>query len=436
MSLKDVHSLSSVPPTPKRRWYYRWGELWENGDFLKFWLGESVSLFGSQVTLVAIPLAAILVLQVTPQQLGLLRTFEWLPYIPLPLLLGVWVDRRRRRPLMIVANLLRTCLIALVPLLAALHLLQITLLYAIVFSVGTCTVLFDLCWQSYVPLLVRKKYLVEANSKIAASMAAAEVGGPGLAGVLIQILSAPAALLVDSLSYLVSILSLCLIKQRETRPERELQLSWYREVVEGVRFAVHNPYIRTLAFQAAAWNFCFAILDTIFLLYAIRELAFSPGLLGLIYAIGSVGGLLGPVLATTLMKRFHLGWFISGTFTLGSTPFIFLSLFIAPHLLVVAVCLAVFFLVHIALGIYTVVSISLRQAVTAHNMMGRVSASLRVVTYGATSLGALTSGFIGAMVGLRMSIFLAGCGFIVALLPIFFSPVIRLRSMPDPKATM
>lgn len=436
MSLKESSIVSPPSPTLKRRWYHRWGQLWENGDFIKFWLGETVSLFGSQVTLVALPLAAILVLQVTPEQLGLLRTFEWLPYIPLPLILGVWVDRQRRRPLMILANLLRTCLIALVPLLAALHLLHISLLYVIAFCVGICTVLFDLCWQSFVPLLVRKEHLVEANSKIAASAAAAEVGGPGVAGILIQLLSAPVALLADSLSYLVSILSLCLITKQEPLPERKQQRSWHKEIVEGVRFTFRNPYIRTLTLQAAAWNFCFAILDTIFLLYAIRELAFSPGLLGLIYAIGSIGGLLGPALATTLMKRFHLGWFICCTFTLGSVPFIFLSLFMAPHLLVIAVCMAVFFLVHIALGIYTVVSISLRQAVTPHSMMGRVSASLRVVTYGATSLGAFVSGFIGAAVGLRMSLFLAGSGFIIALLPIFFSPVILLRSMPDQESHM
>ncbi|GCE24340.1 MFS transporter [Dictyobacter kobayashii] len=403
----------------------------ENGDFLKFWLGETVSLFGSQVTLIALPLTAILVLQVTPEQLGLLRTFEWLPYIPLPLILGVWVDRRRRRPLMILANLLRTCLIGLVPLLAVMHLLHILSLYTIAFCVGICTVLFDLCWQSFAPLLVRKEHLVEANSKVAASAAAAEVGGPGIAGVLIQLLSAPIALLADSLSYLVSILALLLITNQEPLPEKEQRQPWYKEIVEGVSFAFHNPYIRTLSWQAAAWNFFFAILDTMFLLYAVRDLAFSPGLLGLIYAIGSIGGLLGSALAAVLMKHFHLGRVICYTFTLGSAPFIFLALFIAPHLLVIAVCLAVFFLVHIALGIYTVVSISLRQALTPHNMLGRVSASLRVVTYGATALGALISGFIGVLVGLRLSLFIAGCGFIIALLPIFFSPIIRLRAMPQ-----
>ena len=191
-----------------------------------------------------------------------------------------------------------------------------------------------------------------------------------------------------------------------------------------------NPYIRTLTLQASAWNFFFAILDTVFLLYALRELGFRPSLLGLIYATGAIGGLLSSALATLLMKRFHLGIVICATFTLGSVPFLLLSAVTGSHTIVLVVCVIVFFLVRTALGIYTVISISLRQAVTPHSMMGRVSASTRVLTYGATTCGALVSGFLGATIGVRSSLLVAGCGFIIALLPIFFSPLLRLKTMP------
>lgn len=429
MSSDQPHHCAGTQVPTKHQWSPSRG-LWGNAPFMKFWLGETVSLFGSQVTLLALPLTAVLVLHVNVEQLGLLRTVEWLPYIPFPLLLGVWVDRRRRRPLMIGANIVRACLIGLVPLLSLLHLLQLSPLYIIAFCTGVCTVLFDLCWQSFVPGMVPTEDLIEANSKLAASAAAAEVGGPGIAGVLVQLLTAPLALFADSMSFLLSVLSLLLIQKPEPLIERTQHAHWFKEIGDGLRLTFRNPYIRTLTLQASAWNFFFAILDTVFLLYALRELGFSPSLLGLIYATGAIGGLLGSALATLLMKRFHLGIVICATFTLGSVPFLLLSAVTGSHTIVLVVCVIVFFLVRTALGIYTVISISLRQAVTPHSMMGRVSASTRVLTYGATTLGALVSGFLGATIGVRSSLLVAGCGFIVALLPIFFSPLLRLKAMP------
>ncbi len=430
MPTDQTHRPRGTEAPTKQRWHSPLRGLWGNTHFLTFWLGETVSLFGSQVTLVALPLTAVLVLHVNAEQLGVLRTLEWLPYIPFPLLLGVWVDRRRRRPLMIGANIARMGLIGLVPLLSLLHLLQLSPLYIIAFCTGVCTVLFDLCWQSFVPGMVPKEDLIEANSKIAASAAAAEVGGPGIAGVLVQLLTAPLALFADSMSFLLSVLSLLLIRKPEPLVERTHQTHWFKEIAEGLRLTFRNPYIRTLTLQASAWNFFFAILDTIFLLYALRELGFSPSLLGFLYATGAIGGLLGSALATQLMKRFHLGIVICATFTLGSVPFLLLAAITGPYNVVMVICVIVFFLVRTALGIYTVVSISLRQAVTPHSMMGRVSASTRVLTYGATTFGALVSGFLGAAIGLRSSLLVTGCGFIVVLLPIFFSPLLRLKAMP------
>jgi MFS family permease len=418
-------------PTPQQR-RPRWGALWHNSDFLKFWVGETISLFGSQVTLLALPLTAVLTLKATAGQLGLLRFLETLPYLLFPLLFGAWVDRRRRRPIMILANAIRAILIGVIPVLALLRLLGLMPLYAIAFCVGVFTILFEVCWLSFVPTLVSKNHLIEANTRVTTSSAAAEVGGPGLAGVLIQLLTAPLALLVDSLSYVVSVISLVLIRHQEPAPKRESQPRLLHDIAEGVRFAFGNIYLRVLAMEAAAWNFCFALLEPLFLLYTIRKLDFSPGLLGLVYAVGAVGGLLGSALAGTLAKHFRLGLVLCGTFTLGTVPLLLIPAASGPQVVIAGIFIAAFFLVRAALGIWQVLTTSLRQAITPNEMMGRTAASLRMLAYGGGTLGALAAGGLGAAVGLHWGLWLAGFGFLLALLPIFFSPLPRLRAMPAP----
>lgn len=405
--------------------------LWSNVDFMKFWTGETISLFGTQVTLLALPLTAVLELSVSSEQLGLLRFLESFPYILLPLLFGAWVDRRRKRPLMIMTNATRALLIGLIPLLAIFHLLSLTPLYLIAFCIGVFTVLFDLCWLSFVPALVPKEHLIEANSRVGTSSAAAEVCGPGLGGLLVQLLSAPLALLADSCSYVISVISLLLIRHPEPQPEKAADAHLLKEIGEGLGFMWNNPYIRTLALQAGAWNFCDGIVEVVFLLYAVRQLGFSAGVIGTIYAIGAVGGLLGATIAGPLARRFPLGPVICATFTLGSTPFILLPLLAGPQLVVAVGSTIVFFLVRTALGIYFVQSISLRQAVTPTALMARMNATLRLISYSGVSLGPLTAGFLGTWLGLRPSLWVAGIGFIVALVPIFFSPIRRLRGFPS-----
>ncbi|GAA1180656.1 Na+/melibiose symporter-like transporter [Kitasatospora gansuensis] len=191
--------------------------LWHNGDFLKFWLGETVSLLGTQVTNLALPLTAISAFGATDEQVGRLRFLQLVPYLGLALLIGVWTDRVRRRPVMLGANLVRLVLLALVPLLYWWHALDLPLLLAIACAVGIASVVFDVSWMSYVPVLVRKpEHYVEASAKTGVSSSAADVAGPGLAGVLVSALTAPVALVVDACSYAVSLVSLLLIRSRSS----------------------------------------------------------------------------------------------------------------------------------------------------------------------------------------------------------------------------
>ncbi len=403
--------------------------LWRHGDFMKFWLGESVSLFGTQVSLLALPLTAVLVLNVTSEQLGILRFLETFPYALFPLLFGVWVDRVQKRPLMILANVARAVLIGLLPCLALWHELSLPPLFAIAFCTGIFTVLFDLCWQSFLPVVVSKAHLIEANGRVTTSAAAAEVGGPGLAGLLIQLFTAPIALFADSLSYVVSVVSLLLIRQQEAQPERKTNTHIWHDIAEGLRFAIGNPSLRTLAIQAAGWNFCFLLVETIFLIYAPRILGFSPGLLGLVYAVGAIGGLLGAAIASPLARRFRLGWLLCGTFTLGTVPMLLIPLATGP--LAPLTCGTALFLIRTALGIWFVLTTTLRQSITPHYMLGRVSASLRLIAYSGSTFGALMAGYLSSMIGLRAGLWVGSIGFIVTLLPIFFSPLPRLHAMPE-----
>jgi len=197
----------------------RFGRLWTNGDFLKFWAGETVSLFGAQVSMLGLPLTAILVLHAGPEQVGVLRALQLLPYLFLALLIGIVVDRRKRRSLMIIANGSRAVLIGLVPILAAVHQLRIMLLDAIALFVGVGAVLYDVCWQSYVPTIISdRRLMLEANSKLGTSSSAADVTGPGLTGALVQALTAPYALAANAVTYGLSVISLLTIRTRETVP--------------------------------------------------------------------------------------------------------------------------------------------------------------------------------------------------------------------------
>lgn len=412
----------------------RFGQLWSHGDFMKFWFGETVSLFGSQVTFLALPLTAVIVLGVSPEQLGVLRFLEYFPFILFTLVFGVWVDRHRRRPVMMVANLARGLLIGLIPLLAALDLLHLSVLYAVAFTAGIFTVLFELSWLSYVPGIVPKPHLIEANSKVATSASSAEVAGPGLAGFLVQLLSAPTALIVDAVSYVVSLVSLLLIRTPEPEPavpdagRRHL----LAEIADGVRTVVAQPFLRVTAVQGAVWNFAFMAGDPIFLLYLIRQLHFRAGVVGTIYALGAVGGVLGAGASSAASRRAGFGVAYTVAVCFGSLSAFLLPAAGGPNSVKAVLFVVAFFLLRFGLGLSNVLAITLRQTVTPNNMLGRVNASMRTILYGVGTLGALVGGVLAQALGLRPALFVAACLYAVSLVPVLVSAIPRLSALPQP----
>jgi MFS family permease len=407
--------------------------LWRHRDFTAYWVGQTASEFGTQVTFVALPLLAVLTLHASVGQVGLLRFAEYLPFLILTPLFGVWADRSRRRPLMLGSYVARAILVFSVPALIAFGLLPMPVLLVIVFAIGAGAALFDVCWLSYIPGLVPKDRLVEAMAKCQMSQSTAEVSGPGIGGALVQLLTAPIALVVDGVSYLIGVASLARTRYREPEPAHtDTGRQVWRELYEGLRFAFGQPYIRPTVLTAAIGNFFLLVAETVFLVYAVRDLRLSAGLIGLILTATGAGGLVGAIVSNAATKRWPLGIVLLSTRVACSVGAILLPMASGPTVLAVAVCMASFFLVHGGMATSNVLVASIRQAVTPGYIRGRMNASCRAVVYGALPLGSLTGGILGQTIGLHTALWLAAIGYATSILPILASPIARLGNLPDP----
>ncbi|GAB7188357.1 hypothetical protein ATKI12_8188 [Kitasatospora sp. Ki12] len=405
--------------------------LWRNADFLRFWLGETVSLLGTQVTNLALPLTAIGAFGASDEQVGLLRFLQLVPYLGLALLIGVWTDRARRRPVMLGANLVRLLLLALVPLLYWWHALTLPVLMAIACTVGIASVVFDVSWMSYVPVLVRsREHYVEASAKMGASSSAADVAGPGLAGVLVSALGAPVALVVDACSYAVSVLSLLLIRTPEPRPEPVAERHLWRELREGLGWVLKDRVLRALALIGFCCNFSMITVWTMFLLYGTHDLHLGSTALGGVLATASVGGLIGALVSRRVIARFPLGrvYLVAQTALLLGPALIPAAA--GPRPVMVALFVLSFFTTYLGLGVAGVVIVSLRQAVTPQAMMGRMTAAFRTLLYGGGALGGLSAGVLTGWLGARGALTVAAAGSAAVVVGLVLSPVSRLRALP------
>jgi MFS family permease len=389
-----------------------------------------VSLIGTQVSVLALPLTAILVLGATPQQLGLLGAAEFSPFLVVTLLAGAWIDRRRKRPVLVAADLGRALLLGLVPVLSLAHALRVEHLYVIAFLTGTLTVGFDIAYQSVLPGLVPRHRLEQANGRLQASASAAQVGGPGLGGILVQLLSAPFAVAIDALSYVASVVALMLIRTPEPRPAPP-QVGLRRQIRDGLRAAFGNPYLRALTGAAASFNLFEQLTLTAFLLYATRQLELSAGLLGTIIAFGGAGALLGSLLAARVAERYGSGRTMVGGLAVSCASFTALPLAAGPGALTFALLVTGFALHGVGLGLFNVQLISLRQAITAPELLARVTASYRLAAYGTIPLGALLGGLLGATIGLRATLAVGAGGILLAIVWLVCSPIPGLARVDD-----
>lgn len=410
----------------------RSSSLWRHADFLKLWAGQTVSLFGSQITLLALPLTAVLTLKATPGEMGILVALSNAPNL-LSFLAGAWVDRLRRKPVLILADLGRALVLLSIPLGAALHVLRIELLYPIALLLGVLTVVFDVAYGSLLPSLIERDQLVEGNSKLQVSDAAARVVGPGIGGALVQLLTAPIAVAFDAVSFLASVLSLLLIRTAEPpAPTQEQRESLRKEVLEGARFVFRHPLLRPMLIFNAVWNFSDSIIFAVYVLYATRDLGLGPGVLGLTFTLASVGFLVGATIASRVQRHLGLGPAIVLGGALEGLGVLLVPVSHGPVTAAAVVLGAAQFIIGLGFPFVGIGMVSVRQAITPDRMLGRVVATSRSITWGVLPLGNLLGGVLGSVIGLHGAIVLgAGTGSI-AFLALLFSPVRTLGEAPGP----
>ncbi len=411
-------------------------DLIRHPDFVKLWTAETISQFGTQVSLLALPLIAATVLYVEPFEFGLLATLEFLPFILLSLPAGVWVDRMRRRPILILADVGRALVLASIPVAVLLDALTIGQLYVVGFAIGCLTVFFDVAYQSYLPALVEREDLVEGNSKLEISRSAAQIAGPGVSGVLIGLVTAPIAIVVDSVSFLLSGVFLLLIRRPEPVPARPAVLagakgsSMRTDIAEGLRYVGGNRYLRSISATTALSNLFGNIAMSILLLYLVRELSFTPELLGITFSLGSIGFLVGAVLANRIATRFGVGPTIVGSAVLFGPALLPIAL--APPDLALPFVAAGGFIGGLGGAIYNINQVSFRQAITPEWMQGRMNATMRFIVWGTIPLGTMTGGFLGGAIGLRETIWVGAITSLFAFIPVALGPVRSMRTMPEP----
>jgi MFS family permease len=411
----------------------RFTGLWRHADFVKLWTGQTISLFGSQITFLALPLTAVLVLNATPAQMGFLTAAGALPSLLVGLFVGVWVDHYRRRPILIAADLGRAALLITIPIVAAWGVLRIEHLYIVVLLAGTFGLFFDVAHRSFLPSLVKREQLIEGNSKLEMSRSVAEIVGPGVAGGLVQLVTAPIAMAVDAISFLMSALFLGLIRTPEPapRPSDQRQNVW-GEIGEGLGLVSGNGLLRAIAGCIGTVNLFNSVLETVFVLYVTRELGIGPGFLGLIFAGGSVGFLIGTLLPGWVTRRFGLGLgIIGGLLLVGLSDLLIPLVNESAAVVVITIALATAqFFFGLGFVIFNTGQVSLRQAITPDRLQGRMNATLSFVAGAAVPLGGLLGGVLGQTVGLRPTLLLAALGEILAVLWLLLSPVRSLREQP------
>ncbi|MGW6706499.1 MFS transporter [Streptomyces sp. NPDC054956] len=398
-------------------------------DFRRLWIGDTVSQAGTAVTLLALPLLAIGTLGATPFQAGLLVMCEYLGFLLIGLPAGAWVDRMRRRRVMIAGDLGRAALLASLPAAAWLDALTLPQLYAVAFGMSLCTVFFDIAYQSHLPQLVDGTRLVEANAALEATRTITAAGGPGAGGALVGALTAPVAIVVDAVSFLVSALCLSRIRRADAAPEPRPEVPLRAEIGEGLRFVFGSPLLRALTLTSAISNLFGTIGAAMLLVLLAGELGLSPLLCGLVFTAEALGGFLGSLLTMRIAARFGQGRAMcasvitSGLLWLAAVP-----LFHADWRFAVAAVLQG--LGWTAFMTFKITSVAFRQRLCPEPLLGRTTATFRFVVWGSMPLGALVGGLLGEHFGARTALWTGALGELLAVLPLLLSPLRTARELP------
>jgi len=402
--------------------------IWQQRSFRNLWLGTTVSAFGSEISGIAIPLTAVLLLGATSAQMGVLRAVGTCPALLFGFVAGVWIDRLRRRPILMVADIGRALLLAMLPLAAIFDSLHLPLLYLIAFTTGTLTIFYDIAYLSFVPSLVCNDDLLEANVKVNFSLSLAGVLGPGIAGLLVQVIAAPFAVALDSLSFLISALFIRGIARDEPPAPTRSQRSVLAEIGAGLRQVYSHPLLRPMAICLALHFFSMSVRIAVYLIYLLRILQITPGWLGVVLAGYGPGALLGTALTRRLVQRFGMGATVLGGASLNCVAAACIQL----TGLIPALAVPLLFAINVSFGFGIALlgpMDTLRQVVTAPELRGRMNASFRSVNMILATVGALVGGFLGGIFGLEATLVVSTLGLAAAALVVFVSPLRRVQNV-------
>ena len=407
----------------------RGGGLWRHADFRRLWIGETVSQFGSMISQLALPLVAILVVHASTFQVGLLTAVETVAFLVVGLPAGAWVDRMRIRAVLVTGDVIRAVALGSIPVAQWAGVLSIAQLYVVALVVGVSTVFFDVAYQSYLPQLVDRSALVEGNAKLQASESISQIAGPSVGGLLIQALTAPFAIVVDALSFLWSAAWITAIRTRSVKPHREPGSSLRSEIGEGLRFVMGNRLLRAIALCTGSSNLFSAMAAAVFYVLLARELGLSAGLIGLISSTSAIGGLVGSLVARPFAERVGQGQAIWLSIVLVS-PCGFVAPFVERNW-TLALLAAAQTVLWAGVVVYNVTQVSFRQGVCPPALLGRMNATMRFLVWGTMPIGAVLGAALGSGIGVRATLLVAAIGGALAFLPVYLSPLRRMRELPS-----
>lgn len=405
-----------------------YARLLKDPRFVKLLAGQSISELGTAVTQIALPTIAVLVLHAGPLQLGILIALARIPFPIMAVFVGVWIDRLPRRRVMIVADVLRALLLALIPVSFVEGFLGFPLLYAVALLSGVLTIFFDLAYLSYVPQLVERERLSDANATLQTAQSVAYLAGPGMGGLLIQAIGAARAVSVDAASYVVSFLTLIWMGPDAAREERRPSRGMWRELGEGFSHVFANPVLRVLIVVFGVVILFAHTMEPNLYPFAYQDLHFTPAILGWILSVEGAAAVVGSFLSPRVMRRFTAGWILAVTGLITGALFVVVSFAGAgPSILIVGGALIVNGLLD---PVNNVTQWSLRQLLTPDHLQGRMNSIFRTVFWGAWPLGNLIGGYVGSLVGSRTTIMAAGILFSVLSVAFLFAPLRKARLVP------
>jgi MFS family permease len=406
------------------------GSLWRDANFLTLWSGQALSQFGAQITELAIPVLAVLMLNATEWEVGVLNAAQVAAFLVVGLPAGAWIDRMRKRHVMIAADGVRALALGALPVLALFGALEIWHMIVVALIMGVATVFFDVSNQSIIPSLVRTDQIAEANGKLQSTEQLAGLAGPAVGGWLVGVLAAPLAIFITVGTYLASFVALLFTRDHEQLRSPEDRKPLVHEIGEGLRWVFGNPLLRRIVGTTGVANFFGTMATTLLPIFALRELGLTPQMLGIVFSLSAVGGLLGAIATPRIVKRLGEARAIPiSAIAFSIAPFFLPAISLVPAL-AFPLLVVQFFVMSFTILLYNITQVTFRQRITPPRLLGRMNASIRFVVWGTMPIGSFVGGVLGSQLGIRTVFWISVAGAVVAAFPVLFSPLIGMRDLP------